>query len=86
MNRYEEVQPRKRRQNLLIVEGKHEKNTLMKLLLEIYPEIDVTLNDIIIYGTNIYQLYAAIENEYGENWYELDIDLPYLVGKQKNYL
>lgn len=81
MNNYEWLKPRKRRRNLLIVEGKHEKNKLIKLLLKVYPEVDMNLDDIIIYGTNIYQLYDSIVNEYGADWFELDVDLPYIVGK-----
>ncbi len=79
------VSTAKARQNLLIVEGNHEKNKLMKLLLKIYQEIDISIDDIIIYGTNIYLLYAEIEKEYGELWTEVDVDLPYIVSKQKDY-
>lgn len=85
MNNSDWLVPRRRRQNLLIVEGHHEKNKLMKLLLQIYQEIDISIDDIIIYGTNIYLLYAEIEKEYGEMWTEVDVDLPYIVSKQKGY-
>ncbi len=85
MNSSDWLVPRRRRQNLLIVEGNHEKNKLMKLLLKIYQEIDISIDDIIIYGTNIYLLHAEIEKEYGATWAEVDVDLPYIVSRQKGY-
>lgn len=57
---------RKRSQNLLIVEGNHEKNKLFWLLFACFPEIDIHMDDIWIYGTNIYLLYDDIEKEYGD--------------------
>ena len=47
---------RSRRQNLLIVEGKHEKNELFGLLFRCFPEMQISMEDISIYGTNIYIL------------------------------
>ena len=52
MNDYE-VETRKRGQTLLIVEGYHEKNVLFKLLFECFPEINIDIDDVWIYGTNI---------------------------------
>lgn len=66
MNDYE-VETRKRGQTLLIVEGYHEKNALFKLLFECFPEINIDIDDVWIYGTNIYLLYEDIVKEYGEN-------------------
>lgn len=85
MNNYEWLKPRKRRRNLLIVEGKHEKSKLIRLLLKSYPEIDIDLDDIIVYGTNIYQLYDAIVDEYNVDWFDMDVDLPYIVGGKLNF-
>lgn len=85
MNNYDFLAPRKRRQSLFIVEGNHEKNELMKLLLKSFPEIDIREEDIIIYGTNIYMLYDEIAKYYGEEWYLVDVDLAYIVSKKKNY-
>lgn len=73
MNRYTGNE-RKRGQNLLIVEGNHEKNRLFWLLFSCFPEIDIRMDDIWIYGTNIYMLYGDIEREYGSGWEEVDID------------
>lgn len=85
MSNYDFLAQRKRRQSLFIVEGNHEKNELVKLLLKIFPEIDIDIDNIIIYGTNVYMLLDDIEKEYTSSWYEDDIDLPYIVGKKKGY-
>lgn len=76
---------RKRSQNLLIVEGNHEKNRLFWLLFACFPEIDIHMEDIWIYGTNIYLLYDDIEKEYGGGWAESgdDIDLPFVISKKQ---
>ena len=37
---------RSRRQNLLIVEGKHEKNELFRLLFRCFPEMQISMEDI----------------------------------------
>lgn len=82
MNNYiEEV--RKRSQNLLIVEGKHEKDELFKLLFRCFPEMKISMHDIWIYGTNIYMLYEDIVKEYGEQWEKDDIDLPFVISKKQ---
>lgn len=83
MNNYNWLVPRRRRQNLFIVEGSHEKNELMRLLLKVFPEINIDLDDILIYGTNIYMLYNDIVKTYQSDWYHVDVDLPYIVS-QKN--
>lgn len=82
MNNYDWLTPRRRRRNLFIVEGNHEKKKLMGLLLKIYPEIDIEWEDIIIYTTNIYQLYELIKKKYNDNWYDTDVDLPFIVGEK----
>ena len=61
MNSYSDILPRKRHRHLLIVEGNHEKNELMELLLKCFPEIDMNMDDIVIYGTNIYMLYQNLD-------------------------
>ena len=77
---------RKRRQNLLIVEGNHEKNELFMLLFRCFPEMKISIDDIWIYGTNIYMLYDDIVNEYGEEWEEDDIDLPFIISKKQGFI
>ena len=66
MNDYQ-GERRKRGQNLLVVEGNHEKNKLFWLIFRCFPEININMDEIWIYGTNIYQLYEDIVKEYGEN-------------------
>lgn len=83
MNNFDVFVPRKRSQNLLIVEGNHEKNELFALLFKCFPEMNIDIEDVWIYATNIYQLYDEIVAEYGDEWYETDIDLPFVVSKKK---
>lgn len=82
MNNYLEG-VRKRSQTLLIVEGNHEKNELFRLLFRCFPEMKISMEDIWIYGTNIYMLYDDIVKEYGEEWEEDDIDLPFVISKKQ---
>ena len=83
MSNYDDLKQRERHRHLLIVEGNHEKNELMKLLLKCFPEIDMKLDDIVIYETNIYMLYQNLEKMYPDGWYEQDVNLPLLVSKKK---
>ena len=85
MNNYES-NVRKRGRTLLIVEGNHEKNQLFGLIFKCFPEINIDMNDVWIYGTNIYLLYEDISKEYGKDWIddELDIDLPFIISKKQH--
>lgn len=83
MSDYDFITPRTRKKHLFVVEGKDEKNSLFKLLFQCFPEVDVRIEDILVYGTNIYQLYQDIVDVYGPNWSKDDIDLPYVVGKKQ---
>lgn len=85
MNKYT-VKARKRNQSLLIVEGNHEKNQLFWLIFKCFPELNIDMNDVWIYGTNIYRLYEDITKEYGDTWAddEIDIDLPFVISKKTN--
>lgn len=56
---------RNRSQTLLIVEGNHEKNELFWLIFKCFPEINIDMDNVWIYGTNIYLLYEDIVKEYG---------------------
>lgn len=76
---------RKRSQSLLIVEGKHEKNELFWLIFKCFSEINIAMEDVWIYGTNIYQLYEDIVEEYGSEWMEEDIDLPFVISKKQRF-
>lgn len=76
---------RQRSRNLLIVEGNHEKNKLFWLVFKCFPEININMENVWIYGTNIYMLYDDIVKEYGCKWGEQndDIDLPYVISKKR---
>ncbi|MCD8221858.1 MAG: hypothetical protein LUD07_06645 [Clostridiales bacterium] len=80
------VKKRKRKRTLLIVEGDHEKNKLFWLLFQCFPEINIEMDDVWVYGTNIYKLYEAIDTIYDPGWAERgdDIDLPYVISKGKH--
>ncbi|GMQ56417.1 hypothetical protein AN1V17_08100 [Vallitalea sediminicola] len=85
MNNYDWLSQRHRNRHLFIVEGNHEKNEFIRQLLICFPEIDISIDNVIIYGTNIYQLYQDIEINYPGNWWEQDVDLPMIVSRKKNY-
>lgn len=74
---------RKRGQTLLIVEGNHEKNKLFALIFRCFPEINIDMEDVWIYGTNIYMLYEDIVKEYGEGWTADEIDLPFVISRKQ---
>lgn len=84
MSKYK-VQETKRNQTLLIVEGNHEKNELFWLVFKCFPEVNIDLNNVLIYGTNIYMLYEDIVKMYGDDWVEeeIDVDLPFVISKKK---
>lgn len=77
---------RKREQNLLIVEGNHEKNRLFWLISKCFPEININIDNVWVYRTNIYMLYNDIVEEYGPEWEKEneDIDLPFVISKKQN--
>ena len=70
---------------MLIVEGKHEKNELFGILFRCFPSICISMDDIWIYGTNIYMLYEDIVKEYGEAWEKDDIDLPFVISRKLEF-
>lgn len=61
------------------------KNELFWLVFKCYPELHVDMENIWIYGTNIYMLYEDIIREYGDDWENewTDIDLPFVISKEK---
>lgn len=75
---------RKRGQTLLIVEGNHEKNKLFALIFRCFPEININMEDVWIYGTNVYMLYEDIVKEYGEGWTADEIDLPFIISRKQS--
>lgn len=74
-----------RNKTLLVVEGKHEKSSLLQIVLKCFPEIPINYENIVVYGADIYDLYKDIEQEYGKKWYEdklLEIDIPYIISEK----
>ncbi|MBQ6993486.1 MAG: hypothetical protein IJN64_03175 [Lachnospiraceae bacterium] len=79
MSNYDLGEDRRRHRCLLVVEGNHEKNVLFQLVFQCFPELSISMDDVWIYGTNIYMLYAKLETEYGSDWENVDIDLPFVL-------
>lgn len=74
-----------RNKTLLVVEGEHEKSSLLRIVLKCFPEIPVNYENILIYGADIYDLYGDIESEYGKEWYMdefLEINIPYIISQR----
>lgn len=82
MNEYE-GEGRQRGKTLLVVEGDHEKNELLGLIFRCFPELDIEMENVWVYSTNIYMLYENIEDEYGTGWIDDDIDLPFVVSRKQ---
>ena len=80
------VEKRRRSRSLLIVEGKHERDELFWGLFKCFPEMNIDIDNIWIYGTNIYKLYEDIVKEYGNDWakVEMDVDLPFVISKKEH--
>ena len=76
----------KRQQTFILVEGDHEKKAMISFVISLFSEIDINLDDVHIYGTNVYDLYSKIEQEYGEDWYSQDIsiNIPLLISRREN--
>ena len=81
MNEINWNEKRVRNKTLLIVEGNHEKNMFIAQLLKSFPEININIEDVIVFKTNIYILLSKIKGEYGDDWYEQDINLPLLISQ-----
>ena len=83
MSNYDAISSRDRGKTLIVVEGNHEKYVLFHLLFKAFPELNILMENVWIYGTNIYGLYNLIVKEYDEDWDYLDVDLPYIISKKK---
>lgn len=49
MNNYAWLEPRPRKKHLFVVEGNHEKDKLFKLIVNMYPEMDLDLDWYVIH-------------------------------------
>lgn len=65
---------RKEKRILLLVEGKSLEAQLFSKILECFPEINVEKKNIVIYNTNLFALNQELTKEFGEKWYEEEID------------
>ncbi len=84
MNNAIKIDGMPRNQTLIVVEGKLEKNNILKSLFRCFPEIPIRIENVHVYESDIYDLYHAIEEEYGALWFEenMEVDIPYLVSKR----
>ena len=74
-----------RNQTLVVVEGDFEKKTVLNLLCNCFPQLNIQKENIHVYGAKIYDLYHLIELEYGDDWFEqdVDIDIPLLISRRE---
>lgn len=60
---------------LLIVEGADDEVNLFKKIIQCFPEISLSPENVLVYNTNLWVLNEDLEKEFGTNWYESeDID------------
>ena len=62
------------RKILLLVEGKSTEVDLFSRILDFYPEIQVKKQNILVYNTNLWTLHHALKRNFGDAWYEEEID------------
>lgn len=86
MNNYDFLNTEPKNQVLILVEGEFEKETIVETFLMYYKEINININNVHVFHTNIYELHRMIVNEYEDSWYEddLEIDIPMLISKKNN--
>lgn len=75
---------RDRNKTLVLVEGKHEKDTMISMMLKVFPEIPINYDNIRVFNADVYDLYKSIVDEYGEDWDAdgIEIDIPYLISRR----
>ncbi len=71
-------------QTLILIEGEKEEGYLLNLLMKCFPEMSLNEHNVQIYRTNIYDLYKAIVEEYGDQCFADDdeIDIPLLISRR----
>lgn len=74
-----------RNRTLVITEGNHEKEKLLRKLLLVFPYINIDFENIIIYKSNIYNLYNKIVKDYGDDWEDQEVDLPMSISQWNNF-
>ena len=60
--------------------------SVSQALQGVMPGLNIDINDVWIYGTNIYKLYEDIVREYGNDWAKdrIDVDLPFVISKKEH--
>ncbi len=67
---------------LLVVEGEDDEVKLFKRIFACFDEMELTEDNICIYGTSIWVLNDHLRRDFGENWYNEELDfLEYLRSK-----
>lgn len=60
----------KGRNILLLVEGAKAEVKLFERIIECFPEIKLSSDNILVYNTNLWALNANLEKRFGEEWYD----------------
>ncbi|MBR3668080.1 MAG: hypothetical protein IKN66_13185 [Ruminococcus sp.] len=63
-----------KRKILLLVEGKTSEVELFNKIIDCFPEIPVTKQDVLVYNTSLWALNNALTKEFGNEWYKEEID------------
>lgn len=91
MSEFAGFNQRIRKRHPFIVEGDYEKEVLIRSIIRAFPELDINNDRIEVFHSNIYNLYAKMEEEYRaylefyEDLKEVDIDLPnILLSNEEN--
>ena len=76
---------------LLTVEGADDEVNLFKQIIEYFPEIKLSPENILVYNTNLWALNDELSKEFGDKWYEsediefrefLEAKFPDIIGKK----
>ena len=57
-----------KRKILLLVEGKTSEVELFNKIIDCFPEIPVTKQDVLVYNTSLWALNNALTKEFGNEW------------------
>lgn len=69
---------------LLLVEGKSTEVKLFNKIIECFEDIDLKKQNVIVYNTNLFVLNNALVREFGEAWYDEEIDFLEFLKNNKN--
>lgn len=79
---------KKRGRTLLVCEGQAEKEEFLKSLVRAFPKLSINIEeDVLVYETNIYQLYDELDEYYEHCWDDdLIFDLPVVLDNRNREL